>query len=252
MEDESEKETLIKKLISILKVEEKSYSFLDKLDLDELERLNTDIQEAMYNQQAEHWQRVAKVVKFFPNFMSAKVAQQVLGPSITANICYHVETKDLVGIAKNLSIPFLTEVAENLIPAKSRRVVNEMPLSSTKKVTEELMRKKEYFIASSFLEVIDSDKIMEIISSIYKESDLIQSAEFVQNTELLKDIFLKLPKSRQTKMLQAAVDLHKEHVIINTLIQMDENERNTLIGEFLKSNPQGASAFISGLNKQRA
>ncbi len=244
MNDISEKSILIQKIIRVLKVNPSKYSFLERLEVEELSELNDGIQDALFSDQAEHWIRVAKVVKYFPNYMNAKISEQVLGAYITANICYHVETKDLVGIAKHLSIPFLGEVAENIIPAKSYRIVNEMPISTVQKVTEYLMKKEQHFVVASFIEVVERRRLTELIDAIQKESDLIKCSEFIRNAELLKDIFLSFSVSRQTRMLQTAVQIKKEGVIIKTLQQIGERERDNIINNFLKMNPQGAAAFI--------
>lgn len=248
MNDLSEKSVLIQKIIRILKVKPESYSFLEKLNTEELSELNDGIQDALFSDQSEHWKRVAKVVKFFPNYMNAKVSEQVLGAYITANVCYHIETKDLVGISKYLSIPFLAEVTENIIPAKSHRVVNEMPVSTIQNVIEYLMRKEQHFVVASFIEVVERKRLMQLIDSIPKESDLLKSSEFIRNAELLKDIFLNFSPSRQTKMLQTAVQIKKEGVIIKTLQQMNERDRENIINTFIRTNPQGAAAFVERFN----
>lgn len=248
MNDLSEKSVLIQKIIRILKVKPESFSFLEKLTADELSDLNDGVQDALFSDQAEHWKRVAKVAKYFPNYMNAKVSEQVLGAYITANICYHIETKDLIGISKHLSVPFLAEVTENIIPAKSHRVVNEMPVPVIQKVIEYLMKKEQHFVVASFIEVVERKRLMQLIDSIPKESDLLKSSEFIRNAELLKDIFLSFSVSRQTKMLQTAVQIKKEGVIIKTLQQMGERDRDNIISLFLKTNPQGAAAFVEGLS----
>lgn len=248
MNDVSEKSILIKKIRHILKSDTASSAFLEKLETEDLSTLNDQIQDALFSDQSEHWKRVAKVVKFFPNYMNAKVSEQVLGAYITANVCYHIETKDLIGISKHLSIPFLAEVTENIIPAKSHRVVNEMPVPVIQKVIEYLMKKEQHFVVASFIEVVERKRLMQLIDSIPQESDLLKSSEFIRNPELLKDIFLSFSVSRQTKMLQTAVKIKKEGVIIKTLQQMGERDRNNIINIFLKTNPQGAAAFVEGIN----
>lgn len=248
MKDVSEKSILSEKIVRVLKIEDSSFSFLEKLDVEDLSVLNDGIQDALFSDQAEHWKKVAGVVKYLPNYMNAKVSERVLGAYITANVSYHLETKDLVGVAKYLSKPFLAEVAENLIPSKSNRIVNELPISMVQKVTEYLMRKEQHFVVASFIEEVQRKRLMQLIDAISNELDLIKTSEFIRNPELLKDIFLSFSSSRQTKMLQTAVANNREGVIIKTLIQIPERDRTNIIDSFIQKNPQAASVFVERFN----
>ncbi|MCO5234011.1 MAG: hypothetical protein LC105_11525 [Chitinophagales bacterium] len=244
MADTNEKSILINKIAHIIKVNATTISFLNKLDIEEISLLNDSFQDAIFSDQAESWVRVAKVVKYFPNYMSAKVSEQVLGAYITANICYFVDMRDLIGIAKHLSTPFLAEVAENIIPSKANRIVNELPIGLVQNVTEYLMRKEQHFVVSSFIEVVERKRLMQLIDAIKSEVDLLKSAEFIRNPELLKDVFLSLSTSRQTKIIQASVRYNKEGVIIRTLEHMGANQREQVLNTFIKNNPEGAAAFV--------
>ncbi|MCO5231073.1 MAG: hypothetical protein M9958_07955 [Chitinophagales bacterium] len=244
MEESNEKSILISKIAHITKVSPSAISFLDKLEVDEISQLNDGFQDALFSDQAEHWKRVAKVVKYFPNYMSAKVSEQVLGAYITANICYHVEMRDLIGIAKHLSTPFLGEVAENIIPSKANRIVNELPIGMVQTVTEYLMRKEQHFVVASFIEVVERKRLMQLIEAIKSDTDLLKSAEYIRNPELLKDVFLSLPTNRQTKIIQESVRLNKEGIIIRTLDHMGASQREQVLNTFIKSNPAGAAAFV--------
>lgn len=248
MKDISEKSILIQKIIRVLKVNGQDFSFLENLKVDDLSVLNDGIQDALFSDQAEHWKRVAGVVKYLPNYMNAKVSEKVLGAYITANVSYHLESKDLIGVAKYLSEPFLAEVAENLIPAKSNRIVNELPISLLQSVTEYLMSKEQYFVVASFIEVVYRKRLMQLIDAINSESDLLKTSEYIRNPELLKDIFLSFSTTRQIKLLQKSVDIQKEGVIIKTLMQIPEKERLEIIDHFIQNNPDGAAAFVERFN----
>lgn len=248
MKDISEKSILIQKIIRVLKISEQDYSFLEKLEVEELSVLNDGIQDALFNNQSEHWKRVADVAKYLPNYMNAKVSEKVLGAYITANLSYHLDSKDLVGISKFLSKPFLAEVAENLIPSKSDKLVNELPISLVQSVTEYLMSKEQYFVIASFIEVVHRKRLMQLIDAINSDSDLLKTSEYIRNPELLKDIFLSFSPSRQTKLLQKSIEIRKQGVIIKTLMQIPTKERKRIIDQFVATNPTGAVAFVERLS----
>ena len=248
MKDVSEKSILIKKVAHILKSNHSDYSFLDKLEIEDISQLNDGIQDALFGDQSEHWKKVAKVVKYFPNYMSAKISEQALGSYITANICYHIDTKDLIGISKHLSVPFLAEVTEVIIPSKSSRIVNEMPISILLKIIHYLLEKNLHFVVASFIEVVNRKRLMELIDSIRSENDLIKCSEYIRNSEILKDIFLNFSSIRQMKIIEASIVLNKEAIIVRTLQFMDEKTKTNILNQFTRQFPRVAEAFIQKVN----
>ncbi|MCO5248326.1 MAG: hypothetical protein M9887_05180 [Chitinophagales bacterium] len=224
-----DRNAVLKRLRFILMVNDEASTYLEKLETDELELLNDQIQNMMYEDQVDKWQKVAKLVKFFPNYVNAKMSEQVLGAQITAQISYHVSTPDLVGIAKRLSTPFMAEVTEHIIPSKASRIVNDTPIEIVEGVVAQLMREKKHFVVSSFIEVVDSNRLKKIIDSIRKPSDLVLSAQYIQNPNILKNIFLGFSKSKQIDVIKASVEIGKESVIITTLSLIDESERAQIV-----------------------
>lgn len=233
----SEKEVLIKKIRYVLKTEVSSSKYLEKLEVDDLILLNDQIQDALFNDQSEQWKRIAKVVKFFPNYMNAKVSEQVIGAQITANICYHIDSSDLIGVSKHLSIPFMAEVTEHIIPSKSERIVNEMPLPIIKKVVSYLMKKKQHIVVASFIEVVQRKRLVELVDAISSEDDLVLCAQYIRNIELLKDVFSGLSRERQVKMMRAALKLGQEMTIRNLFQNMSTSQLADLRQFLEKSHP---------------
>lgn len=248
MQDVSEKSILIQKVIRILKSNPADYTFLNKLEIKDLNELNDSIQDALFNDQSEHWKKLAKVVKFFPNYMNAKISEQVIGAYITANVCYHIDTTDLNGISKHLSIPFLAEVTEIIIPSKSSRLVNEMSVSILKKIIQHLMENNQHFVVASFIEVVHRKRLLELVESIQRESDLIRCSEYIRNSEILKDIFLSLSSTKQMKLIEASIDLNQEAIIVRTLKYMSDRDKSEVLNRFATQHPKVAEAFIQKVN----
>lgn len=241
----SEKEVLVNKIRYVLKTDASSSAYLEKLEVNELSALNDQIQDALFSDQSEHWKRVAKVTKFVPNFMSAKICEQVIGPQVTSYVCYHIDAKDLAGVSKYLSTPFMAEVTQHLIPSKSDRVVNEMPLSTIKEVVKYLMRKQQHFVVASFIEVIHRKRLMELVDSIHSEEDLVLCAQYIRNVELLKDVFLGISRERQVKMMRAAIKLGQESVITD-LYKIMSTSQLVELRQYLERNHSADFAIWKG------
>ncbi|MBL0288534.1 MAG: hypothetical protein IPQ19_14335 [Bacteroidetes bacterium] len=127
-------QTQYNKLIASLKIEgDDDLSFLKKLNANELELLRETIENLFEQELGQQLERLAKVVKFIPNFLTAKIAESAIGPMVTARITPYIEVKDAISIMKSLSIPFMSHTAEFLIPSKAKNLINSLPMDLMKR-----------------------------------------------------------------------------------------------------------------------
>ncbi len=236
------------KLQHLLNTESKDFEFLQKLSADELRTLRVRMTEVMDLDQPEIWGRVAKVAKFMPNFLNAKVSETVLGALITANISTYVPIKDAISIMKNLSTPFLAEVAEYMIPEKSEELIENISVDTLKKITTQLLKNKKYYVASGFVNVLSFPKINAISEVITDELDLILIAEFVENKAHIARIVEGFSDKRILKIIQTAYKNNKQEEILivfkllspreltrvlSIVKQLSDTEQNTILQDFV-------------------
>lgn len=87
--EDSNKKSEIQKIVHLLHSSEETMEYLNSHTHEQLTDLRLKITHAILEEQSETWEPLAKVTKFMPNFLNAKVSEDILGPSITANITYH-------------------------------------------------------------------------------------------------------------------------------------------------------------------
>lgn len=175
--------TEIEKLAHVLRVTPDKIQFLKNLQLDEFRSLNQSISDRLLTDSSDVWARLAGVAKFMPNFINAQVAKSLLGPNITANLTYHVDVKQAVSIAGSLNIEFLAQVAENLVPARAKHIIEAFPMDIMVKLTRILTRDKKYFTMGAFVDYMDREKILALSREIPDTESLLRVGLYTQNKE---------------------------------------------------------------------
>ncbi|MBV6492610.1 MAG: hypothetical protein LDLANPLL_00605 [Turneriella sp.] len=175
--------TEIEKLAHVLKVPTERLHFLRSLSMEDFQVLNQTISDRLLTDSSNVWSKLAGVAKFMPNFINAQVAKSILGPNITANLTYHIDTKHAVSIAKSLNIDFLAEVAENLVPARAKHLIEAFPMEVLVNLTRVLTREKKYFTMGAFVDYMDVEKIHALSKEIPDTESLLRVGLYTQNKE---------------------------------------------------------------------
>lgn len=173
--------TEIEKLAYLLRVTPEKMQYMTHLSLDDLQSLNEAIAERLLTDSSDVWARIAGVARFMPNFINAQVARSLLGPNITANLTYHIDTKQAIAIAGSLSVEFLAQVAENLVPARARHLIEAFPMETLVQLTRTLTRERKFFTMGAFVDYMDSAKILNLSREIPDTESLLRIGLYTQN-----------------------------------------------------------------------
>ena len=218
------------KIKQILQLNEQDdFTLLKQISDTDLKNLRIRISEIIDLEQVDIWPRIGKVASFMPNFLNAKVAETILGPMIAANLANHVPIKDAVAILKNLSTTFLSEVAGYMIPEKSVKLIDNIPIDILKKVTISLVEQKKYFVASNFVNALPIQRIITLSEVIYNELDLILIAELVENKAHIAKIIEQFNDNRTLEIIKTAYSNDKQEVILAVFVHLSKSELNRII-----------------------
>jgi hypothetical protein len=226
------------KLIATLKVDSEDLSFLKKLNATELELLRETIENVFEQELGQQMERVAKVVKFIPNFLTAKIAETAIGPMVTARITPYIEVKDAISIMKSLSTSFMAQTAAYIIPAKAQTLINSLPMDLMKKVVAHLVKGHHFSVIGGFVEITDDYRVLEIANFIESEADLCKITSYVENKEKVVPVIMNLPEKKVLKLIEASVDLSLEADLLDIFSKMDEKQHKKLLSYLHKLSPQ--------------
>ena len=207
-QDESHKYSEIQKMRGLLGLQESDLEFLSPLKLDQLSFLRLKITNAILEEQSGIWEPLARVSKFMPNFLNAKVSEDILGPQIAANITYHMPPKDALGIASHFSTKFFCDVLEHIIPEKIEHIIRESPFDLMKKVIQELRKRNNYLLIGSLIDVTPMNIVYKI-SMETTDLEMIHIMDFIMKRDRLVELLEAYDENRILNLIKISIQLNK-------------------------------------------
>lgn len=207
MSDKQEhKEFELKSIRNLLGIQNNALMFLDRLEAEELNELRQQIIIFMQDGQKEIWTPIAKVSKFMPNFLNAKVSEDILGPNITANLSYHLDPKDAIGIAGHFSIKFFCDVLEHLVPEKIENMIQQSPFDLMRRAVNELLTRKNYFLIGSLIDYTPIESVDKIARGITNLGDLISVTYNAQDKLRVLNLFKRFDDAKIFGVISAGLN----------------------------------------------
>ncbi len=207
-QDESHKNSELQKIASLLDIPEEEIDFLGSLATEKLSFLRMKITKAILEEQSGVWEPLARVSKFMPNFLNAKVSEDILGPKITANITYHVPVKDALTIATHFSTKFFCDVLEHIVPEKIEHIIRDSPNDLMKRVVHELRKRKNYLLIGSLIDFTPIPSVHKISMEV-DDSEMIQIMDYITKRDRLTDLLDLYEDAKIIGLTKASIKLGK-------------------------------------------
>ncbi len=139
-------ENKLNKIKEIL-LSEEDVSFLTPLGeegIEKLQKILDDYIHKNYEEQKPVYQTMAFATGLLPNFIVAKIAQEMLNPYIVGQVTNYLKPKDAARIGQNFNLPFLAEVALHADRFHLSKITQELPFEMAYKIMR-IMIQKGYF-----------------------------------------------------------------------------------------------------------
>lgn len=204
--DHGEK-TQVEKISYLLHSNPEKLNFLSQLSKTELESLHNLIMQRIYAETSPTWEKLAAVARFMPNFINAKISEDILGEEITANLSYHLPAKDSIAVASHLSTRFLAKVVERLVPEKAIPMILDYPMRDLLRIVRELVANEKFYTLGSFIDHLPHEKLHQIAQELDSESDLMQIGKFAGRKDHLAGLISGFDDDRLTKLVEASNNL---------------------------------------------
>jgi hypothetical protein len=226
MYESEQKEFEIKSLLSLIEANPEEFKFIEKLDISEIQKLKKQLIYFLQESQEEVWAPLAKVSKFLPNFINAKVSQDILGAKIAANFSYHLEPKDALGIASHFSTSFFCDVLEHLIPEKIEAMIKESPFELMRKAVNELIKRKNFFLIGSLIDYTPLSSVEKIAKGLENPVNLILISYNARNKERILNLFKNFDTKIIRNVIQSGLE-SKLHHELETIYTHADSELKT-------------------------
>ena len=243
------KDVLLLKLCHLLGVEPEDFVFLKELSKDDLTKLHAQINHQLSDGQTDIWEKLAKVSQFVPAFVTAKVAQTVMGEVVCANVTSHMKIKESLKVMKHLSTDFLAKVSTHLIPEQNAELLNAIPLKTLKKVSSKLIDKQEYYTLANFVETIELQSVLSIADEIKKESDLLHISAFIENKSRVAEIIRKFSDKRLGKIILRAYEIGYRDEIFEAFEELNSEDMKRVLNIAIKFPEEVKEKITDDLNR---
>jgi len=195
-DDKEKKEFELHSIRNLLGISSNDLPFLVRLESEELGLLKNQILLSMQNGQKEIFVTIAKVSRYIPNFLNAKVSQDILGPQITANLSYFLTAKEAIAIAGYFPTSFFADVIEHLVPEKISEMIRLTPFEQMRKAVNELIHRKNYFVIGSVMDFTPIESVDKIARGILEPEHLIHITFNCQNKNRVLELFQNFGEKR--------------------------------------------------------
>lgn len=244
-----DQKTEIEKLAFILHGKENDVRYLTKLEPNEISDLRQRISGAMQGDNSDIWKRLAAVSKFMPNFINAKVAQDILGPYITANLTYHIPVKEALHISSFFPIVYMADVSEYLIPEKAEPILREFPVERMTLLTLEMIKREKFYTLGTYVDFLPKEKIDIISNQIKSEEHILKISKYVNKKERIAFVIESYSDEKILKILKVAYDLDYCEDLLEIIRYAKEEHKTRALQLLDKSEPIIKETYLRTVSK---
>lgn len=237
------------RLCHLLHSAENDFSFLKKMNAKELFLLRTKISDAIQDEHASTWEKLAAVAKFMPNFVNAKISQEILGPSISANLTYFVPLRDAISISSHFSDSFLADVTEHLIPSKSQLLLAEFPIEKIKKVIAQLEKRKGYYTMGNFVDYMPLERVTLFSKEIKSEETLLRTGTFANKKDRLAPVIKEFTDEKLKSLIITGSKLNLTEEILSIIKHVPDSDLTRYLGILFSIGGEIFSHYLNTLKK---
>lgn len=217
----------ILKLARLLGAEPEDLGCLQYVAPQDIRDLREQVTGAVFDADRQLLQRVAAATKIVPSKLAAAIAQQALGPLLSARVTGLLEPARAVEIAARLPTDFLADLAVELDPRRASRVIAEIPAKQIGQITEELAEREEYIAMGGFVGHLPEASLRAATEAVDDET-LLLTAYVIDAKGNLGALVKLLPEERLESIIRTAHEADLWPEALDVLGHVSEHQRGQL------------------------
>jgi len=217
----------IVKLARLVSCEPEDLRYLQYVAPQDIRDLREQVTVAVFDADRQMLQRVAGAAKLIPTKLAAAVAQQALGPLLSARVTGLLEPPRAVDIAARLPTEFLADLAAELDPRRASRVVAEIPAEQIAQITAELAERGEHIVMGGFVGHLPEAALRAAVETVDDET-LLLTAYVIDAKGNLGALVKLLPEERLESIIRTAHEADLWPEALDVLGHVSERQRGQL------------------------
>jgi hypothetical protein len=217
----------ILKLARHVDAEPDDLGYLQYVAPQDIRDLREQVTVAVFDADRQMLQRLASATKLIPTKLAAVIAQQALGPLLSARVTGLLDPPKAVEIAARLPTDFLADLAVELDPRRASRVVAEIPSKQIGQITAELAGREEYIAMGGFVGHLPEAALRAATEAVDDE-DLLLTAYVIDAKANLGALVGLLPEERLDSIIRTAHEADLWPEALDVLGHVSEEQRGQL------------------------
>jgi len=217
----------ILKLARLVSAEPEELSYLQYVAPQDIRDLREQVTVAVFDADRQMLQRLAAATKLIPTKLAAAVAQQALGPTLSARVTGLLEPARAVDIASRLPTAFLADLAIELDPRRASRVIAEIPAKQIAEITAELVEREEFITMGGFVGHLP-EAALRAATEVVDDEALLLTAYVIDAKGNLGALVELLPEERLESIIRTAHEADLWPEALDVLRHVSERQRGQL------------------------
>lgn len=217
----------ILKLARQVEVEPETLEYLQYVAAQDIRDLREQVTGAVFDADRQMLQRLAAATKIIPTKLAASIAQQALGPLLSARVTSLLDPPKAVEIAARLPTEFLADLAVELDPRRASRVIAEIPAKQIGEITAELAKREEYIAMGGFVGHLPEAALRAATEAVDDE-DLLLTAYVIDAKANLGPLVGLLSRERLDSIIRTAHESELWPEALDVLSHVSERQRGEL------------------------
>ena len=196
----------IAKLARVLGVDPSELAFLEQIPDREIRSLREAAYDAVQATDRPLLRRLARLVRLLPTRVAAILAKYRFGPMVTALVASELSARRSARITRKIPTAFLADVCQHFDPRRAKDLFRLQPIELVLAVAAELIRREEFLVIGSFVDVFPDEVIAAVEEATKDEEALLRGALYVNSKNRLDHLVRLMPRERIRKAVLLALD----------------------------------------------
>lgn len=217
-----------RRIAALLKVPSPQLAFLEACPPAALTKLRKRITAAGMERHRKTFERLSRVSGLMPAPIAARIARDVLGPEIVAQLTPFMAVDRAVSVSKQLPISFQADVSIHMVPESSSELLAALPHEVRRAVTRELLARGEYAVMGSVVDFLPVTVIPDLAREIQEPDALLEITAYVEDKSRLQRVVEDFPDARIAELLQSARATGRMVVLCELVAAVDQANQRRL------------------------
>ncbi len=218
----------INRIAAQLAVSVDELGYLRSASLAALTELRKSIAVSTIDQHKKLFERMARASALLPGAIAARIAEEMLGAEMIANLTPFMAPDRAAAISKRMSVSFQADVAVHMIPESCSELLATLDADVRIAVTRELLRRAEFAVMGTVVDYLPVAVVESLALEISEPSALLFITGFVQDKSRLKNVTRRFDNQTLSMLVQIAEREAMMDVLIELECQLDDEERERI------------------------